>query len=211
LRVKGSGKESFSVIVLAGGKGKRLGGNKALLSFMGRPLIEHVLKRVEELAEEILIVSDELKLPFDHPKVLLIPDVFPQGGPLGGIYSGLNASKNEWAFAFGCDMPFIQPSVLKLIALVSPGFDAVVPLIGGKPQPLHALYSKSCLEAFRGDLEKGLLKLTRSLSLLKVRYLSQEEIKAFDPHLISFFNINSPADLEKALNLIAQLGNQGKN
>lgn len=205
------GSESFGIIILAGGRGRRLGGNKALLPFLGKPLIDHLIKRVENLTDEILIVADEPRLPSLDHRAKWVIDLFPGWGPLGGIYSGLSVSRNQWAFAFGCDMPFIQPSLLKFMFSISKGFQAVVPVIEGKLQPLHALYSKSCLEVFRGDLEKGFLKLTKTLSLLKVKHLTQEEARVYDPSLVSFFNINSRADLEKALNLAGSLGDQGKN
>lgn len=206
MRTQKAENQSFGVIILAGGKGKRLGEDKALLSFLGKPLIDHVIGRVENLTNEILIVSDESKFPSLNPRAKLVLDLFPGGGPLGGIYSGLNISRNHWTFAFGCDMPFIQPSLLNFMISISEGFQAVVPLIEGKLQPLHALYSKSCLETFRGDLEKGFLKLTRTLSLLRLRYFTPEEARVYDPNLVSFFNINSGADLKKALNLAENLG-----
>ncbi|MCR4432586.1 MAG: molybdenum cofactor guanylyltransferase [Caldiserica bacterium] len=191
--------QRVSTIILAGGQGKRLGRSKATLPFLGKPLLEWVIKRVELLSYEILVISDDQTLPMHHPKTRIIPDIFPARGPLGGLYTGISSSKTQLAFAFGCDMPFLNRTLLLHMVEIVPGFDAVVPRLKGKVQPLHALYSRECLPAFKSDLEKNLLKLTLALSNLHVRYLEEEEIINFDPQMISFFNINSPSDLKRAL------------
>ncbi len=195
-----------STIILAGGRGKRLGKNKATLLFLGKPLLEWVVQRVEFLSYEILVVSEDRNLPVFSPKMRIIPDLFPKRGPLGGLYTGINACRTKLAFAFGCDMPFLNRDLLLYMLRVSPGFNAVVPRINGRVQPLYALYSKECLPALEGDLAKNLLKLTLVLERLKVRLLEEEEVLRFDPKLISFFNINSPLDLNRALVLGGEEG-----
>jgi molybdopterin-guanine dinucleotide biosynthesis protein A len=190
---------TVSTIILAGGKAKRFGQNKATVLLMGKSLLEWVIKRVEPVSDEILIVSGEPVFAFQDLKIRVVPDLFPNLGPLGGLYSGLNFSRNEMTFAFGCDMPFLNLQLLRYMLQISSGFDAVVPRIFGQIQPLHSLYSRRCLPALKNDLEHGLLKLTLTLERLNLRYLEEKEARKFDPQLLSFFNINSPVDLEKAL------------
>ena len=187
-----------TTIILAGGEGKRFGQNKATLLLMGRSLLDWVIERVEPISHEILVVCGEQVLLPPHFKAKVVPDLFPNQGPLGGLYSGLYFSQTPLAFAFGCDMPFLNLELLNYMLQVAPGFDAVVPRIFGKIHPLHALYFRHCLPVLKRDLKQGLLKLTLSLEHLHLRYLEEEEAQRFDSQLLSFFNINSPADLERA-------------
>lgn len=202
--------QQVSTIILAGGKGKRFGQNKATLPLMGRPLLDWVIERVEPISHEILVVCNEQVLHLPHFKAKVVPDLFPNQGPLGGLYSGLYFSQTPLAFAFGCDMPFLNLELLNYMLRISPGFDAVVPCIFGKIQPLHALYLRHCLPVLKRDLKQGLLKLTLSLEHLHLRYLEEEEAQRFDSNLFSFFNINSPTDLERASNFLRESRNTQK-
>jgi molybdopterin-guanine dinucleotide biosynthesis protein A len=193
-----------SSIVLAGGKGSRLGRDKALELIGDRSLIQRVMQRLMLISEQILIVGSPCR--FDLPadcSAEYKQDLYPGKGPLGGIYTGLIASKSFYNLVVACDMPFLNVELLRYLIKLAPGFDAVVPRLE-KVQPLHAVYSKSCLNDMRTQLENKQLGVTRFLNTISVKYVEQAECQSFGPQFLSFFNINSREDLAKANRLVAE-------
>jgi molybdopterin-guanine dinucleotide biosynthesis protein A len=190
--------------VMAGGVSRRLGRDKALERIGGKPLIERVLDALAPLTTEILVVlaspeqAEALLLP---TSVRVLTDVYPGRGSLGGIFTGLEASGEPWSLAVACDMPFLNAELLRYVIEASAGVDAVIPRLGGRPEPLHALYSKACLAPMERMLQAGQLKIAPLFDAVKVRYLDDETIDRIDPKHLSFFNINTQADLEEALRL----------
>ncbi|MGB6838422.1 MAG: molybdenum cofactor guanylyltransferase [Dehalococcoidia bacterium] len=193
--------------VMAGGVSRRLGRDKALESIGGKPLIERVLDTLTPLTTEILVVlaspeqAEALPLP---SSVRVLTDVYPKRGSLGGIFTGLRASAESWSLVVACDMPFLNPRLLQHLIEASASVDAVIPRLSGRPEPLHALYSKACLAPMERMLRAGQLKIAPLFDAVKVRYLDEETIDRIDPKHISFFNINTQADLEEALRLARQ-------
>ena len=134
----------------------------------------------------------------DH---LVAVDVFPDCGSLGGIYTGLNASPTQWSLVAACDMPFLSAPLLSHLASLRDGFDAVVPVVDGRPEPTHALYTRRCLPPIEARLRTGQLKISGFFDDVAVRYVPENDIREFDPDLLSFFNINRPEDLARAMEL----------
>jgi len=190
-------------IILAGGKNLRLGRNKALETLDGKSLIEHVIERVEPLSERILIVTSREK--FDLPvsvKAEMLADLYPDKGPLGGIYTGLAASRSLYNIVVACDMPFLNTELLRYMLGLSRDYDAVVPrLEEGMIEPLHAIYSRDCLDNMKKRLEGNELKVHSFLKTVRVRYIERDESQKLDPELLSFFNINHQSDIERAISL----------
>ena len=131
-------------------------------------------------------------------------DLYPGLGSLGGIFSGLSAARHPYALVVGCDMPFLNPDLMRHLLSLREGFDVVAPVIDGRPEPVHAVYSRVCLPHIEERLKTGELKITGFYNRVRVRYVPEEEILRFDPDLLSFFNVNSPADLERAHALTAR-------
>ena len=184
-------------IVLAGGKSLRLGREKALEEIGGRSLIERVIERLSLLGNEIIVVtSSSNQLPDLGVKRVI--DSYPGKGNLVGIYSGLKEAASSHGLVVGCDMPFLNVALLRHLIALSPGFDVVIPRVDDEMEPLHAVYSKNCLAPIEVYLREGRLKIFDLLPELKVRYVDNAEIERFDPRHLSFFNINSEADLERA-------------
>ncbi len=183
--------------MLAGGKGRRLGQDKAVVEIGGVPLLARVVGSLAQVASEILVVGrlDGPPLPV---AVRFIPDLIPERAALGGLYTALATASNPLVVVVGCDMPFIKPEILRYLVGLAEGFDAVVPLVRAEPQPLHAVYAAGCRDAAAEQLATGDLKLARFLGRLRLRYVAEADLKAIDPELRSFFNINTPADLERA-------------
>jgi molybdopterin-guanine dinucleotide biosynthesis protein A len=194
-----------SGVILAGGVSRRLEKNKALARIGGKALIERVIDSLAPLTTEALAVvarpeqAAGLLLP---PSVRVVSDRYPGGGSLGGIFTGLDASAEPWSLVVACDMPFLNRELLLHLIGESANVDAVVPCLGGQPEPLHALYSKACLAPMERMLRAGELKIAPLFEAVRVRYVDEETIDRIDPRHLSFFNINTQADLEEAARLL---------
>jgi molybdopterin-guanine dinucleotide biosynthesis protein A len=194
----------ISCIVLAGGKGWRLGRDKTLEIVDNRNLLQRVLSRLSSFGSDIIVVTakDKSLAQFTgYPRLRVVADAYPGEGALVGVGTGLAASNSWYNLVVACDMPFLNQALLRYMLELSAGFDLVVPRVGGLVEPLHAVYAKSCLAPIEGLLEQGDLRLSQLFDLVKVRYVEAEEIDRFDPRHLSFFNINTKADLEKAQQL----------
>jgi len=197
----------ISCIVLAGGKGLRLGHEKALEVIGNRSLLERVLSSLSLFNGDIIVVTaSKQTYPqlIGYPKLKAVTDIYSNKGPLGGIYTGLKASDSFYNLVVACDMPFLNQALLSYMIQISAGFDLVVPRLGEMVEPLHAVYSRGCLAPIEALFKQGNLSLKHLFTLVRVRYVEAEEIDRFDPEHLSFFNINSQADLDKAREIIKQ-------
>ena len=195
-------------IILAGGRNLRLGSCKALETIGGKSMIERVVERVKPLSAQTLIVtSPEQLAPPVAGEVEVLADLYPGKGPLGGIYTGLLASPSSHSIVVACDMPFLNIELFRYMIELSRGYDAVVPrLERGKIEPLHAIYSKGCLDNMKAQLEHNQLRIAHFLDTVRVRYVERAECLRLDPQLLTFFNINCQSDLDRAITLAADNG-----
>jgi molybdopterin-guanine dinucleotide biosynthesis protein A len=194
-------------IVLAGGKGGRLGRDKTLEKVGRHTLIQRIMDCLVLICDEIVVViAPGQPEPSLSIKARVVVDLYPGRGALGGIYTGLVASDSFYNLVVACDMPFLNPSLLRYLIQVSPGFDVIIPRDReGKLEPLHALYSKNCLAPINKQIQQGELKLDGFLGQVKVRYVDETETDEFDPKHLSFFNINTPDDLRRARAIVEDL------
>jgi len=175
---------NISCIVLAGGKGLRLGRDKTVEAVGNTSLLERVVSNLSLFNSDIIIVTAVKQfLPqfIDYPKLRLVADIYPGKGALGGIYTGLATSDSLYNLVVACDMPFLNQGLLHYMVQIADGFDLVMPRLDNLVEPLHAVYSKGCLTPMENLLKQGNLKL--------------------DPKHLSFFNINTETDLETAREL----------
>jgi molybdopterin-guanine dinucleotide biosynthesis protein A len=195
-------------IILAGGKSLRLGQSKALQIIAGKSLIQWVVDRLAILSTEIIVVTAHGEaIPCSSAvRIKTVADIYPEKGPLVGIYSGLIASSSARAIVVGCDMPFLSVGLLEYMTQTCSTFDVIVPLIKKKVEPLCAVYSKNCVAPIQELLEQNELGISELFSVVKVKYIEEDEINSFDPEHLSFFNINSHADLDRARKLAAEKG-----
>ena len=205
------GRFGMTSIILAGGKSSRLGRSKALQIIEGKSLIQRVVDRLAILSTEIIIVTAHGEaIPCSSAvRIKTVADIYSVKGSLVGIYSGLIASSSLRAVVVGCDMPFLSVGLLEYMTQICSTFDVVVPRIKDKLEPLCAVYSKSCLVPIQELLEQNELMITKFFSVVKVKYVEEDEINSFDPEHLSFFNINSQDDLERAKKLAAEKTMEG--
>ena len=190
-------------IILAGGRSSRLGREKLAEVIAGKSLIERAISRLSPLSQEILIVISrkQARSPLSsyiYPEAKTVVDLYPEKGSLIGIYTGLVHSSNFLNLAVACDMPFLNLDLLRYMVKIAPGFDVVIPRMGNQMEPLHAVYSKNCINPMENLIKQGNLKVTGFFGTVKVRYVGEEELDRFDPERLSFFNINTEADLKRA-------------
>jgi molybdopterin-guanine dinucleotide biosynthesis protein A len=193
-------------IILCGGKSTRLGRNKAMEKIGGVPLIERVMNRLTPITSKIILVTNKGNDNFSTVKnVEIVNDIHPDKGPLSGIYTGLYYSGNVANIVVACDMPFLNTQLLEHMTKLLPSFDAIVPRWpNGQIEPLHAVYSISCLPKIRVNLEEEQVSVNKFLKKMHVLHLNKRGFSAFDPEFLTFLNINTQADVELANKLAIQ-------
>jgi molybdopterin-guanine dinucleotide biosynthesis protein A len=193
----------LTVAILAGGRSSRMGTDKSFVQVLGRPLIEDILAQVAGLGDETLIVTNR---PDDYAYlgVPLFSDVLPDKGALGGLYSALHSATRPNVLCVACDMPFVVRPLLDFLIGLLPEADAVVPRLAGEAEPFRAVYRRDCQAPIRAALDAGRMRVISFFNAVRVRFVDEPEIDRFDPRHLSFFNVNTPADLEQA----RQLANQ---
>lgn len=194
----------LTVAVLAGGKSSRMGSDKAFVPLGGRPLIEVVLAQLDGLGAETVIITNQPE-GYRYLGRPLFGDVLPDVGALGGLYSALHYSRQPRTLCVACDMPFAVRPLLEHLVRLSAECDAVVPRRRAGPadqleaEPFRAVYARAaCLGPIRAALEAGRRRVISFFPDVRVRYVDEPELTTYDPDLRSFFNINTPADLDRA-------------
>ena len=193
--MNGAGPLPVTGVVLAGGTSRRIGRDKALLELDGRPLIRIVVERMAQVCAEVLIVSGDAPRYTDLG-VPVVTDRFPGVGVLGGLHAGLSAASHDLALAVGCDMPFLNPRLLRAFVTWAEGFDVAVLRRGEQVEPLHAAYRRTCLPAMEAAIRAGKRRIVSFFPQARVRYVTEEEVAPLDPDLRSFRNINTPEEWE---------------
>lgn len=183
----------------------RLGRIKALERINNQRLIERTIERLSPPAQTVLVITSQEQFDVINASLLnvkVVIDLYPGKGALGGIYTGLASADSLYSLVVGCDMPFLNSNLLSYIIERIDSFDAVVPRVQGMVEPLHAVYSKNCLGPIQEMIQENRLEISYLFNLVKTRYIGEDELIEFDSQHLSFFNINTVADLRKARRLI---------
>lgn len=181
-------------IILSGGKSTRMGENKALIKVDGIPIINRIHNLFRKLFQEIMIVTDQKEI-FSHLDATFYEDLLPNCGVLGGLYTGLFFSSFKYSFCVACDMPFLRESVIEYLIKNIQGQDGIVPKTNDGLQPLHAIYSKSCLEPIKFIIDQGNYKIIDFYKMVHIKFIEEEEFFSLDPSMESFINVNTPEEL----------------
>jgi molybdopterin-guanine dinucleotide biosynthesis protein A len=184
-----------------------MGQDKALMPFLGRPLIARQRELLTGLADELLVTTNH---PTDYAflGLPLHTDLLPGLGPLGGLYTALSAAQRPLVAVIACDMPFVLAALLRAQCdlLLSEDVDVVIPCSRDGMEPLHAVYRRdACLAAVRAALDAGERKMTAWLSLVRSRVMTADEVSRVDPEFRSFINVNSPEEFRQAEDLACKL------
>jgi molybdenum cofactor guanylyltransferase len=202
--------ESASAIVLAGGRSARMGQAKATLRFGDLTLIERTIAELtrSELArafDDIVVVaapeSEAIELPALGAATIVHDDDAYQG-PVGALARGLRAARHEVAFACSCDLPMLRSEVASWMLSLADGYDAVIPRVDERLQPLHAVYRRRCAGALDAMLARSEHRLGAIADAVNARIVSEAEYRGADPDALSCFNINTPEDYARAARLI---------
>ena len=188
-------------IILAGGRSQRMGTDKALLPLPGKApetFLARMASTLAPLCAEVLIVARDPAQFADvaFPGTRIVFDQKPGGGPLMGLYSGLNAMQSSTALVVAVDMPFVQPALLTFLLDCYQQDTLVVPVVDGVPQVLLALYPRSILPLIESLLQQGKRAPRALLEVAPVHYIEEARLRQVDPQLRSFVGINTPQDLE---------------
>jgi molybdopterin-guanine dinucleotide biosynthesis protein A len=191
-------------IVLAGGRSSRMGQSKASLDFGGVPILTRIIAELRRRFAEIVVVAapeSEDALPSIPQGVLLLRDETAFQGPVDALRRALEAISSDTAFACSCDLPLLDADVAATLVEMLDAFDAVMPEIGGRLQPLHAVYHKRCARALAAMGARGDSRLTAIAEEIVLRRVGEHKLREFDPELRSFVNINTPDEYQHALRI----------
>jgi molybdenum cofactor guanylyltransferase len=183
-------------VVLCGGRSRRMGVDKALIDAGGEPLVARTARTLAEVAEPVFLAPGtpgrlETDLGYEE-----VEDERPNAGPLGGLVAAMAASPHPLVAALAVDMPFASPAVFRLLRQMHAGEDVVLPVTASGPEPLHAVYSTSCLGELRAALAQGRLGLRSVLKGLSIREVLEVEWRLADPGSTFALNLNRVEDLE---------------
>jgi molybdenum cofactor guanylyltransferase len=184
-------------VILVGGKSSRIGREKAFLPIGGVPVFERVLDALKKTLESVILVGDRPER-FAKYALPVFPDIYP-GSSLGGLYTGLRVSGTRYVFAAPCDLPFPSAGLLRYLVSLRGGYDVVVPMTSGHPEPLFAVYSKDCLDPMKELLDAGNFRIFDFYPRVRVRRVQGAELLPFDRSGNAFRNVNTPEEYESAL------------
>ena len=200
----------FSLVIQAGGQSARMGEDKALKLFLGRPLIQRVIERLAPIADEILVTTN---CPDDYAflGLRLVPDLVAGRGALGGLYTALASAASPIVAVAACDMPFASASLLEAAArlLVQEEADVVIPRAAPRAErvgktdegyePFHAVYRRAtCVPAIQSAIQADQWKVIAWFPQVKVRELTMGEVTRLDPSGLAFWNVNTPEEFAEA-------------
>ena len=193
-------KQAITVVIQAGGMSSRMGEDKALKPFLGRPLIQRVIDRLAPIADEVIVTTNR---PDEYAflGLRLIADLKPGRGALGGLYTAVASAAFSQVAVVACDMPFASDVLFEGARrlMVEEDADVVIAKTDEGYEPFHALYRReTCLPAIEAAIEADQWKVISWFSKVKVRELSPQEVKAFDPSGLCFWNLNTPEEFAEA-------------
>lgn len=174
-----------------------MGTDKSFVLFQGRPMIEVVRERVAGLGDELILITNK-PTAYAHLGLPMFPDIYPDHGSLGGIFTAVSYASHPYTLVVACDMPWLNRPLLAYMLSLRTRADVIVPRWDQFPEPLHAVYHKACLEPIEANLRARRLKITGFFDQVQVWYVEREIIASFDPDGRSFSNVNTPADLQES-------------
>ncbi|MCC7119015.1 MAG: molybdenum cofactor guanylyltransferase [Anaerolineales bacterium] len=190
----------LTLALQAGGQSSRMGEDKALKLFLGRPLIQRAIERLAPIADEILITTNR-PCEYEFLNTRLVPDLITGRGPLGGLYTAIASATRPLVAVAACDLPFASPLFFESAhrLMVETEADVVIAKTTAGYEPFHALYRRAaCLPLIQAALAEDVWRVSAWLSNAKLRIFSPAEMRAIDPSGLCFWNVNTPAEFLEA-------------
>lgn len=185
----------MNAAILVGGKSSRMGSNKAFLELKGKTFIELQIDLLREIFDDIFI-SANTSSEYEHLNLSIFKDVYPGKGPLGGIYTSLINSSSLHTFMLACDMPFIGSELINHLKDLTKEYDVVIPKSEKGLEPLHAFYSKKCIDPIKRSLEEDNLRITSFFPHVNVKIVELDNLNLSDCFKNSIKNLNTRDDYE---------------
>ncbi len=200
-------------LLLAGGRSKRMGTDKALLPLPGSgqiSFLQHLTQVMLTECEELVLVTRDMQqaetyVTYVTSSVRIVIDEVPDTGPLMGIYSGLRVVKASQAVVCAVDTPLLQPALLRFLLAQCCADTFVVPVVDGLPQVLLALYPRTLLPLIEKRLQAGRRDPRSLLQVATTRYISEAQLRRVDPDLLSFLNVNTPEDVQTLRSILEKM------
>ncbi|PKO18281.1 MAG: molybdenum cofactor guanylyltransferase [Chloroflexi bacterium HGW-Chloroflexi-10] len=185
----------YSIVIQAGGKSSRMGQDKSFLMICGKPMIQHIIERVSGLGDDLIVTTNEPD-KFIGFKARFVQDEFAGVGALAGLHAGIKAARNDLVIAVANDMPFINYALFEYMQqLVQADLDVVIPHNDTGYEPFYAVYRRStCLPAIEKAIQDQKRRIISWFDTVTIRTVENDELKKFDPHGLTFFNVNTPED-----------------
>jgi len=195
-------KQAITVVIQAGGMSSRMGEDKALKPFLGRPLIQRVIDRLSPITDELIVTTNH-PAEYTFLNFRLVADLKPGRGALGGLYTAIASATSPFVAVVACDMPFASQiffeGARRLMA--EEEADVVIAKTDEGYEPFHALYRReTCLPAIESAIDADQWKVISWFPQVKVRMLTTNEVKSFDPSGLCFWNLNTPDEFIEAEN-----------
>jgi len=200
--------ENITGVILAGGLSSRYGKDKAFLMINGVPLIERTVEKMKKVFHQVILISNEQER-LSYLRLPIFEDIRKGLGPLGGIHTGLLRMSNETGFFVACDMPFISEELVRYMVSKKNNYAALVPSVGNEIEPLHAIYSKSCLSAIESLISANTYQVRLFYDHIHIKYINEDEIKKFASPEQVFLNINTPDEYSRIDRLIKKQNVRG--
>lgn len=193
----------YSAVILAGGQSSRMGRPKAELPFARGTMLDHVVGEMMSVFNEVVVaVAEPRRYVWETAVCRLIVDSQPHRGPLSGLEQALREIQYDCAFVCSCDVPFVSANLAGKLCEMLGDDDVLIPHVDGKLQMLHAAYGKKCTKVLETMRKNGEHRLHEIVNVAKTRIVPEDEIRPLDPELLSFFNVNTPEDYQRALQLM---------
>ena len=189
-------------VIQAGGQNRRFGSDKAFIQWGEAYLIQRTIEILKSVLEEVVIITNDHSVRYRELGCTLLKDMIPGKGCLGGLYTGINHSRDGKIFTVACDMPFLDRAFIEYMVNLEDrdNYEVIIPRTEVL-QPMHAMYSDGCIPHIEALMRQGNLKILDFFDSVKLKEISPEVIARFDPQGLIFYNINTPENLEQAKKL----------
>ena len=195
--------DQYSAIILAGGLSSRMGHPKAELPFARGTMLDHVVSEMMRVfADLVVALAKPRRYSWESERSRTIVDAEPNRGPVAALEQALREIRFNRAFVCSCDVPLVSGDLARRLCEMLGDDDALIPRVDGKLQTLHAVYRKECANVLATMRSKGENRLHEIVNYARVRIAPEEELRALDPELLSFFNVNTPKDYQRAVKLM---------